>query len=61
MAIAPRPSRPPDGDYIVLRGQDNDEQRADAEQTLRNQGCKRFWHEPLDDGRVRIHGYMRSA
>lgn len=61
MAIAPRPSRPPDGDYIVTRAHDTPEERSDAEQTLRANGCLRFWHETLGDGRLQAHGYVRSA
>lgn len=61
MAIAPMAHKEPDGDYIVSRGSDTPEQRADAEQTLRANGCLRFRFEPLPDGRLQAHGYMRSA
>lgn len=61
MAIPPRPQRPPDGDYITTRVKDTPEERADAEQALRANGCLRFWHETLPDGRLQAHGYMRAA
>ena len=61
MAIAPKPQRPPDGDYIVTRAHNSLEERLDAEATLRANGCLRFWHETLPDGRLQAHGYMRAA
>lgn len=61
MAIAPRAQRPPDGDYVVIRAHDTPEEREDAEQTLRANGCLRFWHDTLADGRLQAHGYMRAA
>lgn len=61
MAIAPLNQKPPDGDYVVNRSSDTPEQRADAEQTLRAQGCLRFRHEVLNDGRLLSHGYMREG
>jgi len=60
MAIAMRKTGMAEGDYVVLRVRDTPEERADAEQTLRAQGCLRFRHEPLEDGRLRSHGYMRA-
>ncbi len=60
MAIAPRQYVPTTGDYVVTRAHDTAEERADAEQTLRANGCLRFRHEPLEDGRVQTHGYMRA-
>lgn len=61
MAIAPKAQRPPDGVYITSRAHDTPEERTDAEQTLRANGCLRFWHETLGDGRLQSHGYMRAA
>jgi hypothetical protein len=61
MALAPLAQRPPDGDYVVTRAHDTAEERADAEQTLRANGCLRFWHTTLADGRLQAHGYMRAA
>lgn len=61
MAIAPLTQKPADGDYIVSRGTDTPEQRQDAEQTLRANGCLRFRFERLEDGRLQAHGYMRAA
>jgi hypothetical protein len=61
MAITPLAQRPPDGDYVITRGSDTPEQRADAEQTLRANGCQRFWHDTLPDGRLQAHGYVRAA
>lgn len=61
MALAPKAQRPPDGDYVVTRAHDTPEERADAEQTLRANGCLRFWYQTLDDGRLQAHGYMRAA
>lgn len=61
MAIAPCAQRPADGDYIVTRAHDTPEERADAEQTLRANGCLRFHFETLMDGRLQAHGYMRAA
>lgn len=61
MSLNPRPSGPPQGDYIVIRGNGTDEQIADAERVLRENGCRSSRIEELDDGRVRVHGYLRSA
>lgn len=60
MAIAPRQHTPPTGDYVVTRAHDTPEERADAEQILRANGCRRFRHEPSEDGRLQTHGYMRA-
>ncbi len=60
MAIAPMSFKEPDGDYIVTRGKDSPDQRSDAEQTLRANGCLRFRFETLEDGRLQAHGYMRA-
>ncbi len=61
MAIAPPIEKPPTGDYVVTRAHASMEERLDAEATLRANGCQRFRHEPLEDGRLQSHGYMRAA
>ena len=60
MAIAPRAYTPPTGDYVVTRARDTPEERSDAEQTLRVNGCLRVHFETLNDGRLQAHGYMRA-
>lgn len=61
MAIAPTLQAPPIGEYVTTRIRDTEEERADAEQHLRANGCLRFRHETLVDGRLQSHGYMRAA
>lgn len=60
MALPPPGQRPPSGDYITTRARDTSEERADAEQSLRANGCQRFHHETLSDGRLQTHGYVRA-
>lgn len=48
------------GDYVITRASDTPEQRADAERTLRANGCVRFRAETLPDGRLVAHGYLRA-
>jgi hypothetical protein len=46
------------GEYIIMRGTDNDAERADCKRVLRNNGCKSVRFEPLTDGRLQVHGYL---
>jgi len=48
------------GEYVLLRGADTVAERADAQRTLRNQGCKAVRFEQLADGRLQAHGYMAA-
>ena len=48
------------GEYIVTRGSDTDAERKDARLTLRRNGCKSVRFEPLDDGRLQVHGYLAA-
>ena len=54
------PPKPRVGDYVLTRASDTLEQRADAERVLRQNGCKQFRAEPLPDGRLVVHGYLRA-
>lgn len=56
-----QPVEIPDGDYVVSYGADTEDNRRDAEQTLRNNGCRRFRADVLEDGRMIVHGYLRAA
>jgi hypothetical protein len=49
------------GDYVVTRGSDTPEERADAAAILTANGCRRVRFESLEDGRVIAHGYLRAA
>jgi hypothetical protein len=60
MSIAPIPT-PRAGDYVFNMGKDSEQDRIEAERLLKNQGCKQFRFEPLSDGRVIAHGYLRAA
>lgn len=55
-----KPPEPRDGDYVITRASDTPEQRADAERVLRANGCRQFRAEVLEDGRMVVHGYLRS-
>lgn len=46
------------GEYIVTRGSDTPAERDDARATLRRNGCKSVRFEPLEDGRLQVHGYL---
>jgi hypothetical protein len=46
------------GEYIVTRGADTEAERNDARATLRRNGCKSVRFEPLNDGRLQVHGYL---
>lgn len=48
------------GEYIVTRGTDTEAERNDARITLRRNGCKSVRFEPLDDGRLQVHGYLAA-
>lgn len=54
------PVRPRDGDYVVLRSRNTDENRDDAEKVLRANGCKAIRFAELPDGRLQAHGYLRE-
>lgn len=54
------PPKPRDGDYITLRGHDDEQQREDAEQQLARNGCRFVRFVVLDDGRLQAHGYLRG-
>lgn len=56
LATPPPKLRP--GEYVVLRGADTAAERADAERSLRNQGCRSVRFETLADGRLQVHGYL---
>jgi hypothetical protein len=56
-----QPQEPPVGEYVFNSGRDTPENRAEAEEILRSAGCKRMRHEPLDDGRLVTHGYLRAS
>lgn len=46
------------GEYVVTRGANTEAERNDARATLRRNGCKSVRFEPLDDGRLQVHGYL---
>lgn len=54
------PVKPRDGDYVVIRFNDSDANRADAEKVLRENGCKAIRFEQLPDHRLQAHGYLRE-
>lgn len=60
MSISPV-KEPRVGDYVFSCGQDTEQAIADAVTVLTAQGCKQFRPEPLPDGRVIVHGYLRAA
>lgn len=60
MSLSPH-KEPAVGDYVFSAGQDTQEAIDSAITSLRAQGCKQFRTEPLPDGRVIVHGYLRAA
>lgn len=58
MSLGPVKQR--DGDYVLIRACDTDENRDDAEKVLRANGCKALRFEELADGRLQAHGYLRE-
>lgn len=60
MSISPH-REPRVGDYVVSIGSDAEEAVNEAVKTLERNGCKQFRTEPLQDGRVNVHGYLRAA
>lgn len=57
MSIPPKDG-PPTGNYCVRRRRDTEEERADAQRTLANNGCRSFRFERLEDGSLIAHGYL---
>ncbi len=46
------------GDYIQLRGEDSESERADVRSIFRRNGCRSVRFEALSDGRLQAHGYL---
>lgn len=53
--------QPKPGDYVRVHGQDTEDERRQAADLMRQQGCAVCRFEPLPDGRLLVHGYVSGT
>jgi hypothetical protein len=54
----PPPYSLPQGHYIMMIGLANEDQKHEAELTMRRNGCKSVRFDTLPDGQIQVHGFL---